>query len=209
MTISKIITKLKCYKPADYRSFICCRILRTYRQKFHFMTQTVDRIRVESLMRDFDLDARELTYDDFAKGFSEMQSPGKLQIHKDRLESGDYRAYGVFDNGNLIYAYWLSFSKLGLPVASQMILDHDEVLMEDAYCLPEYRSKGIHYKMTNYLLYKILETGRSKASTIVLDGNIPAWKVYVKAGFINERTFYIYRVLGIPYVGLKRKTTCR
>jgi hypothetical protein len=94
--------------------------------------------------------------------------------------------------------------RLGLPVDADYKLNDNEGLLEDAYCHPTYRGKGLHSKMNVYRLIKIYEHGKTKAIAIVLDGNDFAYKSQIRVGFTETKVFYIFKIFGKSIITLKR-----
>ncbi|TLU85992.1 MAG: hypothetical protein FDX30_03050 [Chlorobium sp.] len=129
----------------------------------------------------------------------------KLEIIKKRFKDNTYIAYGIIENDVLIYSTWISLVKLGLPIKSKYILASSEGLLEDSYCHPKARGRGLHGIMNYYRLAKLYELGKKECLAIVLDGNIPAYNVQIKSGFNDLGCFYAGKILGIPFVTLNKK----
>jgi len=96
--------------------------------------------------------------------------------------------------------------KLGLSVDTKPIyLADDEGLLEDSYCAPSARGRGIHGKMNIFRIKKLYEFGKKKVIVIILDGNTPAMKVQLKNGFEDLGTFYNGYFLGFKVNTLKKE----
>ena len=81
----------------------------------------------------------------------------------------------------------------------------NEGYLEDSYCDPAARGRGMHGKMNNYRIKKIYESGRNRVIAIVQDGNIPALKVQAKSGLEEIGTFWHGYVFGIKINTLKKE----
>lgn len=179
--------------------------LQIYRMKMHYLILKTDIDSVNEKLKDFDLDVKELTYDDFLKGDKNVFKGDKLELYKVRCQDPNYHAYGIIENDRLVYSTWFSTGNLGLPVISEKIpLLSNEGLLEDSYCDPIARGRGFHGKMNFYRIKKLYELGKNRVVAIVLDGNTPAFKVQFKSGFEELGVFYIGKFLGIKYCTLKK-----
>ena len=128
--------------------------------------------------------------------YCEFLSSEKKLLFKKRLESLDYRAFGIFKDMKLVYYSWVSFKSIGLPFnfKNRMILDENEALLEDSFCDPNYRGRGYHSMVNIVRLKTVLETGKKNAVVTVLAGNKPAIKVQKKSGFIITKKIKLTRV---------------
>ena len=125
---------------------------------------------------------------------------------KKRLQDKNYKCYGIIENDRLIYSTWISLERLGLSVNTKSIyLLSNEGLLEDSYCDPIARGRGIHGKMNLYRIKKLYELGKTRVLAIVLDGNLPAMKVQLKCGFEELGTFYNGYFLGFKVNTLKKE----
>ena len=117
-------------------------------------------------------------------------------LFKKRLESLDYKAFGIFKDMKLVYYSWVSFESISLPFnfKNRMILDENEALLEDSFCDPNYRGRGYHSMMNIVRLKTVLETGKKNAVVTVLAGNKPAIRVQKKSGFIIAKKIKLTRV---------------
>jgi GNAT superfamily N-acetyltransferase len=172
--------------------------------KLHYLKINININDIICELHDFDLNVKELSYEDFLLGDKTVFFGKKMLIIKQRLEDSSYKAYGIIQNDILLYSAWISLEKLGLPVESNIRLNKNEGLLEDAYCHPKARGRGIHQKMVPYRLFKLYEFGKREAIAIVLNGNAPAYKALNKAGFKDIGIFYACRLFGIPYVFLDK-----
>ncbi len=132
-------------------------------------------------------DVRSLTLADLTG--SDAFSIEKKALFKSRLESNDYSCYGIKKNDILIYSTWISWKSMGYPGYFEKVdnLRTNEALLEDSYCDPRYRGKGIHYKMNIFRIQQILDSGRTEVLALVLRENLPALRVQLKSGFRMEK----------------------
>ena len=143
----------------------------------------------------FDLSlVKSLTFTDFE--YCELLSDEKKLLFKKRLESLDYKAFGIYKDMKLVYYSWVSFESISLPFnfKNRMILDENEALLEDSFCDPNYRGRGYHSMMNIVRLKTVLETGKKNAVVTVLAGNKPAIRVQKKSGFIIAKKIKLTRV---------------
>lgn len=187
----------KNYIVRVYNAFVR-RVLKTSLGKMHYLRLIIDIEKVNQQLEGFDLQVKELTYKDFLKGNKQVFSGTKLAFIKERLNDSNYKAYGIVENDYLIYSTWVSLRKLGLSVdTKEILLAEDEGLLEDSFCDPIARGRGIHGAMNWWRIRKLYELGKRKVIAIVLDGNSPAFKVQFKCGFKEYGTFYNGYVFGI------------
>ena len=173
------------------------RVLHISVGKEHYLRLVIDIDKVNKQLEGFDLPIRELKYEDFLKGNKQVFAGAKLAFIKERLKDPDYKVYGIIENDYLIYSTWVSLRKLGLSVdTKEILLSEDEGLLEDSFCDPIARGRGIHGKMNWWRIRKLYELGKRRVIAIVLDGNAPAFKVQTKCGFKDLGTFYNGYFLG-------------
>lgn len=182
------------------------RVLKTQVGKIHYLRLNVDMEKVNEALKGFDLDVKELTYEDFLKGDPTIFKGEKLHLIKRRLEDPSYKAYGIIENNRLIYSTWISLDILGLSITptTPIKLLPNEGLLEDSYCDPIARGRGLHGKMNWYRISKLHELGKDKILALVQDGNTPAMKVQTKCGFQEVGTFRCGRLLGRNYLTLNK-----
>lgn len=138
-----------------------------------------------------------LTYDDFLKGTPEVFNEKKLTLIRQRLANGTFKAFGIVEDGQLIYSCWISLKKLESSNACvEGNLDENEGLLVDAYCSPTARGRGLHGAMNAYRLWQISQNGKNQAVAIVLKENRPAYKSQLKVGFEVAFTYYVITVWG-------------
>lgn len=175
------------------------------RYKMHYLVLNTDISIINEKLKNFDLDVKELTYDDFLKGDKNVFKGDKLKLYKTRCQDPNYHAYGIIENDRLVYSTWFSTGNLGLPIITDKIpLLPNEGLLEDSYCDPIARGRGFHGKMNLYRIKKLYELGKNRVVAIVLDGNTPAFKVQFRSGFEELGVFYIGKFFGIKYCTLKK-----
>lgn len=187
-------------------SFVVRRILHISIGKIHYLRLNTDIDVVNKKLEGFNLPVKELTYEDFLKGDKTVFHGKKLELIKNRLQDSNYKCYGIIENGKLVYSTWISLERLGLSVNTKPIylLPH-EGLLEDSYCDPVARGRGLHGLMNFYRLRKLYELGKTTVLAMVVDGNAPAMKVQLKSGFEELGTFYNGYLFGIKINTLKKE----
>lgn len=139
-------------------------------------------------------EVKELRLEDFHTGNPVNFTPKKLNLIADRLNSNNYKAFGIVENGTLLYSTWVCLDKITLPNGQTYMLKPDEAILEDSYCEPVARGRHFHSLMNRYRLDYLASSGKKDVIAIVLDGNIPAMKVQLKSGFKEKRVFYSGRI---------------
>ena len=95
---------------------------------------------------------------------------------------------------------------MGMSIETKPVyLAPNEGYLEDSYCAPIARGRGLHSKMNNYRIKKIYEAGKNRVIVIVQEGNTPAFKVQFKSGFEEIGTFYHGYIFGIKFNTLKKE----
>lgn len=201
-----IIEKLKKYGVKGAWTFFCHRIINTYLVKAHYLRLNIDIEKTNKLLEGFDLDVKELAYEDFLKGDPNVFKGSKMDLYKTRCADPTYKAYGIIENDRLIYSTWVSLHKMGMVIErNQEYLAPNEGYLEDSYCDPIARGRGLHSRMNNYRIKKIYEAGKNRVIAIVQEGNIPAMKVQLKSGFEEIGYFYHGHIFGIKVNTLKKE----
>ena len=201
-----IIEKYKKYGIRGTWNFFLHRIIKTYLVKAHYLRLNIDPDALDTMMIDFDLNPKELTYEDFLLGDQTVFKGKKLELYKRRFQDPTYKAYGIIENGNLVYSTWISYHRVGMSIETNPIyLAPNEGYLEDSYCAPIARGRGLHSKMNCFRIRKIWESGRNRVIAIVQDGNIPALKVQSKCGLEEIGTFHHGYILGIKVNTLKKE----
>ena len=197
--------KIQNYSFKDLVLIFLRKLLGTQIGKIHYLRLNTDIEKTKSMLKDFNLNVKELCYEDFLLGDKAVFKGKKLKSIRSRLLDDNYKAYGVIENGKLIYSTWISTKNLGLPVQTKPIpMLPYEGLLEDSYCNPIARGKGMHSQMNQFRILKLYELGKSRVLALVLDGNIPAFKAQSKSGFEDLGTFYCGRILGFNFHTLKK-----
>ena len=186
--------------------YIGASVIHTEIIKAHYLRLDIDIDKTNLLLEGFDLDVKELTYDDFLKGDPSVFKGGKMELYRTRCADPTYKAYGIIENGKLIYSTWLSLHRMGMTIETKPVyLAPNEGYLEDSYCDPVARGRGFHSKMNNYRIKQIYEAGKKRVIAIVLEGNVPAFKVQFKSGFEDISHFYFGRLFGIKFNTLKKE----
>ncbi len=186
--------------------FFCHRIIKTYLTKAHYLRLNIVPEKIEEKMKGFDLNVKELTYEDFLKGDPNVFRGKKMELYKQRFKDPTYKAYGIIENGCLVYSTWISYHRMGMSIETRPVyLAPNEGYLEDSYCDPVARGRGMHGKMNNFRIQKICESGRTRVIAIVQDGNTPALKVQAKSGLEEIGTFRHGYILGLKVNTLKKE----
>lgn len=194
------ISKLKHYGFKDIVKLFFRRAFKIEILKFHYLRLNVVPDEIQKKLEGFPLDVRELSLRDFEQFDERVGQMPKYKIVKSRLEDPSYKAYGVFENGNLVYSTWISTKNISLPLYNKSIaLLPNEGVLEDSFCDPKARGKGYHSIMNNYRLLKLSELGKNRVIAIVLNSNIPAMNVQYKCGFEDLGRFYVISLFGIVF----------
>lgn len=189
----------------DICKAVLSRFLATEWYKMHYLRLITDTKLIEEKLNGFDLDAQPLTMAMVERGDTSVFAGDKLELYKERLKDPAYHGYGIMENGKLIYSTWFSTENLGLPIITKKIpLLPNEGLLEDSYCAPSARGRGLHGKMNLFRIKKLYELGKDRVLAIVLDGNVPAMKVQMKSGFEELGVFYLGKIFGVKFCTLKK-----
>ena len=138
---------------------------------------------------------KDLTLQDYLNSSLIPFESYKIELFKKRFKSGNYFAYGIFDNEKLVYSCWISLKVLEMPgTTDSMSLDVNEGLLVDAICHPDYRSLGIHSQMNIYRLKQVQNAGKTYAVVVLQKENIPARKSQKKAGFIGNELIKVLEI---------------
>tara|TARA_B100001057_G_C22863907_1_gene955729 strand:- start:2672 stop:3148 length:477 start_codon:yes stop_codon:yes gene_type:complete len=141
-------------------------------------------------------DVKILNLNDFLKGDSSIFTKKKLELIEDRLNSGNYVAFGIIFKNLLVYSCWICRSNILLPNSKMIKLKVDEGLLEDAYCHKDFRGNGYHSKMNLYRIKYLINEGRFKIYVMVIPENIPAFKTQINSGFSVNRKVFCLKIFG-------------
>ena len=173
--------------------------------KAHYLRLNIDINETYKKLEGFDLNVKELSLDDFALGVQTVFKGAKMEVYKRIFQDQTYKAYGIIENGRLVYSTWISLHHLGMSVETEPVyLADNEGYLEDSYCDPIARGRGLHGKMNNYRIKKIYDAGKERVIAIVQHGNTPAFKVQFKSGFEDLGTFWHGSVLGVKFNTLNK-----
>ena len=200
-----IVNKLKKYGIIEGFRYLCRNYLGTDIHKAHYLRLIIDISALNSNLEGFDLDVKELSLKDFLLGDPNVFNKEKLRIYEDRFKDSSYKAYGIIENGKLVYSTWISLHRVGMTVETRPVfLAANEGYLEDSYCDPKARGRGFHSKMNNFRILKIYEAGKTRVIAIVQHGNTPAFKVQFKSGFEDLGCFHHGTILGIKFNTLRK-----
>lgn len=204
--IMGIIEKIKKYGFVEIFRYIGRTFLGTSFHKAHYLRLNININEVNKKLEGFDLKVKELSLEDFALGDRTVFKGTKMDIYKKRFQDDTYKAYGIIEDGQLLYSTWISFHRVGMTVETNPIyLANNEGYLEDSYCAPIARGRGLHSRMNNYRIKKIYESGRNRVIAIVQHGNTPAFKVQFKSGFEDLGTFWHGTIFGIKFNTLNKE----
>ena len=120
-----------------------------------------------------------------------------------RLNSGNFFAFGIIEDGILIYSTWISKDLITFPshFKYKIPLEENQCVLEDSYCHPNFRGKGIHFKMNLFRLMKIcLMEGKNEVTAIVTRINRPALKTQKKCGLKIVSKISILKIFGKEFI---------
>lgn len=163
-------------------------------ESYYLLENNVDIEELHFKMQQYDFsDIQELSFDDFMKADPAVFTAAKIEIIRSRFNIGNYRAYGIKNQHNLIYSFWVTDQYMTYPVEKKPIpLQSNVGFLEDAYCDHLFRGKGLHTKMTLYLVNLLYENRKNKILTVILCENTPAIKSQLKCGFkITKKTVFL------------------
>lgn len=190
----------------NYWKIFCHRVLKTYLVKAHYLRLNINPQDLKEKMKDFNLDVKELTYEDFLLGDPKAFKGAKMELYRQRFQDSAYKAYGIIENGRLIYSTWISYHRMGMSIETKpQYIAPNEGYLEDSYCDPIARGRGLHSKMNNYRIQKIYEAGKTRVIAIVQEGNTPAFKVQFKSGLEEIGTFHHGYIFGIEVNTYKKE----
>lgn len=201
----RLLTKIKQYAIADIIKIILAKYFKTKIMRLHYLKANIDYNNAQAEIENIEFKVKKLTYSDFLQGDPTVFNGKKLELIRERCNNSSYIAYGVFSDNLLIFSAWISLKYLGLPIKLKTKLNKDEGLIEDVYCHPNSRGKGIYSTMIYYFFAKLYEGEKKHCVTIVLHGNIYAYKAVTKAGFKDLGTFLAGEILGKPFTTLNKK----
>lgn len=182
------------------------RFFNTQITKIHYLKVEISSELVYENTSTISIPVTKLSYDNFLIGDKSEFNDQKLSIYTERFKDDFYSAYGIIVEGKLAYSSWISLNKLGLPAdCNDILLQPDEGYLEDDYCDPEFRGKGIHTQMLWFRLNELLSVGKKYAVITIADGNMPALKAAYKCGFKSLGTFYCGKLLGYKLISSKSK----
>lgn len=197
------MNKIFKYSLLDILLIILKKYFNTYIYKLYYLKLNIDENLTFENPTSYQIIS--LQFEHFLTGDQNTFNKEKLNLIKIRLLDENYRAYGILVNDKLVYSTFISLKKLGLPISSDIDLNQDEGLLEDSYCHPNYRGKGLHKLMNNYRLNELLNLGKKKCIAIVMEGNLPALKVQQSYGFRPLGYFYVGKILGYSFNTLNKK----
>lgn len=166
--------------------------------KFHYLT--FDTSSCPKLNASLPFKVKDhLNYSDFETGSKYRLTPSKAEVIKVRLQSDNYKCFGIVENSELLYSTWVALDRITLPNGIVVPLKEHEAILEDSFCELKARGRHFHSIMNLYRLDYLASLGKKTVIAIVLDGNVPAMKVQMKSGFKEIKTFYSGKLFWKPF----------
>jgi hypothetical protein len=200
----RLISKLQKYGLRGVFRIILKKVFLIEIMKFHYLKTIINIDVLQQKLKDFDLDVKELEYNDFLLGDNTVFHGKKMEVMKQRFNDLTYKGYGIIEKGVLVYSTWISLEKMGLPFKSNYMLKKTEGYFEDSHCHIVARGRKLHSKMNYYCLAKLYEFGKKEAICIVIDKNFPAIKTQINSEAKDLGSFYAGEFFGIPFVALNK-----
>lgn len=144
---------------------------------------------------------KELNLDDFENGDSLVFNDVKLDLIRERFESGQYWSFGIYYETQLVYTCWITTLEIGFSKKYNTSMDllEDEGYLVDAYTHPDFRGKGLHSKMNLFRIMSLMKKGRARNYVVVQNENVPAIKSQLKSGFIKVKKITFLVLFGKRY----------
>lgn len=99
------------------------------------------------------------------------------------------RPYGFYIGDRLAYVTWILYNHIEYE---GKFIDAPGCAMQwNAYCLSEFRGRGLHSYGKSWTVNEMMHHGVKKCYASTLSYNRPALKTQKKLGFKVEKTFYI------------------
>jgi len=172
-------------------------------ESFWIIENNLSLDEISRKMSGFDYsDVKELKVEDFKNGDPLYFNNVKLEEARERFESGGYWSFGIYNQEKLVYSCWITTLKISFrqKYNTSIQLLEDEGYLEDSYCHPDYRGKGIHSKMNLFRIMSLCKKGKTRNFVVVQIENIPAIKTQLKSGFIIAKKVTFLILLGKQYV---------
>ena len=110
-----------------------------------------------------------------------------------RCFDSDYaQSYGAFVDGRLAYVTWILYDHLEIDGEHRFFKDC--AMQWKAFCLSEFRGRGLHDYVKAWAVNEMLRNGVKKCYAVTLAYNRPALKAQNKCGYVIERTFYMFKL---------------
>jgi len=171
-------------------------------ESYWFMLNRIDQNAIELEMQKYDYsDVKKLDVNDFKILTQGASHKNKINTIEGRLQDGKHICYGIFEGGKLIYSTWISTDKIiyKSPIHKTFPIESTQAILEDSYCHPDYRNKGLHSKMNLFRLKKIADMGLTEAIVVVVVDNIPAVKTQLNCGFYKGKKIWILKIFDGTY----------
>ena len=171
--------------------------------KYHYLKMNIDNETLKKKLIGFDLQVKELMYDDFCLGCKDLLSSNRLENMKMLFDDPTYKIYAITENDKICCFCWISLQYL--PFSGRTLnLNVNEGYVFDGFCFPDSRGKGLFNLMILICLHELYLLGKNQAIVIILDGNIPSMKSQINAGFIDLGCLYTIKLFGISFISFKK-----
>lgn len=202
----------------QYRWKVISRLLKGGGRKFGIFSESFYLLKLDSsqFISAFNIPATVIEIENIdSYDLSVFKFPDiKIELFRNRIASGTYSCYGYIQNDQIVYITWVSWKTMNYPSFFEIVenLDETQALLEDSYCLPYYRGRGIHSEMNKYRLRKLFERGKEEALVLILKENTPALKVQIKSGFKIDSVIFFKKffsrkqIIKKPYEDTRKRT---
>ena len=103
-------------------------------EQYYYLVNDIDKEKQLEIWNRNTLRVKHLVYEDFLLGDKSVFTEKKLSLIRERLNNG-YYAYGIIENGKLIYSCMLSTRELQVHAGDVSLpLSENECLMVDLIC---------------------------------------------------------------------------
>jgi hypothetical protein len=119
------------------------------------------------------------------------------------LDNKNYKCFAYRDKttGDLIYTRWLCIKTYYSNVLQEELhFDTKEALTLDSYTHPDYRFKGLHFKMNIQMLKWVKDNTEIETVYMVIKCFLPhLTKIPLQLGYRPIKTFFHYKKGSIPF----------
>lgn len=147
-------------------------------------------------------DTRSVNLEDFISSKWLDITQDKLDVIKDRFESGYCECYGVYNNNELFCYCWLTYNQIVSPCRGfELVYEESSyAFVVDGYCHPDFRGKGVYSQVIGYLINRAFLKGIRTIKCFVLRENTPGIKALVKWGFQVDSSYLFIQVFKYKWI---------